>query len=279
MKLASTRRRQILLAVVFAFFLITITGCRQLDPNYSEPMVNGYLYRGEYYDYSIEYERYVQVFDPKGLRMVPIVTLNGERLDVLSYSWTRYEYGDTMEFMVNYPYELQVVHYWGDAKSRVTMPGNFLLTSPPERYILDMDSTLLISWTRSAGAEWYWVELDVSFEYFDTLGFDDDYDLRLDTMVKDTFLIVPSERIFPAFVADVIEGDGSAMVWAGSGPAIEPGDRGNVRGVGFGFFNAINEPREKYFYVGAPIQMRRCPDKRTVANRLLEKLRRRGLVH
>ncbi|NPV13924.1 hypothetical protein HPY86_03215 [candidate division WOR-3 bacterium] len=263
----------------FSLILLVITGCRRLDPNYSEPMVNGYLYRGEYYDYSVEYERYVQVFDPKGLRMVPIVTLNEERLDVLSYNWTRYEYGDTLEFDVSRPYELRVVHYWGNAQARVTMPGNFSLTSPPERYILDLDSTLVISWTRSEGAEWYWVELDVSYEYRDTLGTENDYDLRLDTMVQDTYLIVSPERIFPGFVADVIEGDGSAMVWSGCGPAIEPGDRGNVQGVGFGFFNAINEPREKYFYVGAPIQVRRCPDRRTATGQFLEKLRNRIMAH
>lgn len=260
----------------FFFLFLALTSCRQLDPNYSEPMVNGYLYRGEYYDYSVEYERYVQIFDPRGLRMVPIVTLNHETLGVFSYSWTRYEYGDTMEFRVESPYELQAFHYWGKASARIVMPGNFSLTSPPEGYILDLDSTLIVSWTRSAEAEWYWVELAFSYEYRDTLGVEGDYDLRLDTMVRDTFLIVPPERIFPGFVADVIEGDGAAMVWSGCGPAIEPGDQGNVRGAGFGFFNAINEPREKYFYIGAPIEARRCPEMRTGTNRLLEKLRRRS---
>ncbi|MGQ9577724.1 MAG: hypothetical protein ACUVWQ_03790 [Candidatus Aminicenantales bacterium] len=238
-------------------------------------MVNGYLYRGEYYDNSVEYERYVQIFDPRGLRMVPIVTLNHETLGVLSYSWTRYEYGDTTEFRVDFPYELQAFHYWGKASARVVMPGNFSLTSPPEGYILDLDSTLKVSWTRSEKSDWYWVELNTSYEYRDTAGGEDDYELRLDTMVHDTFIVFPRERIFPGFVVDVIEGDGGIMVWSGCGPAIEPGDKGNIRGAGFGFFNAINEPREKYFYVGAPIEVRRCLNKRTVTNQFLEKLRRR----
>lgn len=239
-------------------------------------MVNGYLYRGEYYDYSVEYERYVQVFDPRGLRMVPVVVLNRETLDVLTYSWTRYEYGDTMEFPTDSAYELRVTHYWGSAGAKVFMPGNFSVITPPERYILDLDSTLVVSWHPSARAEWYWVEIVIDYEYRDSSGGEDDYTWQLDTMLNDTVLVIPPERIFPGWVVDVIEGDGSAMVWSGCGPAIEPGDTGNVRGNGFGFFNAINEPREKYFYVGAPILDRRCPDARTVRARFLQALRQRN---
>jgi len=247
-------QKQLLLTkIVFLLTIFFLSGCRQLDPNYSEPMINGYLYRVEYYDRSIEYERYVEVSDNRGLRMVPVVTLNNELLKVLYYSWTKYGYGDTYQFPLDTFYELKVTHYWGNAWAKVAMPGNFSLLSPPEGYVLDMESTLVISWTRSSRAEWYWVEVDIEYEYRDTLNQEDDLTFGLDTMVFDTFYIIPSSRIFPGFVSDVIEGDGSVMVWAGCGPAIEPGDRGNVQGVGFGFFNAINEPREKYFYVGAPI--------------------------
>lgn len=255
-------------------FLATVIflNCRHQDPNYSEPMINGYLYRGEYYDYSVKYERYVEVFDPKGLRMVPVVRLNDEELEAFYYTWTRYGYGDTVPFVVNQPYELEVTHYFGRAGARVIMPGNFTVVTPPERYILDLDSTLYISWTSSAGAEWYWVEIDIEYDYRDTLGAEDDRSFRLDTLVKDTWLVVGPERIFPGFIEDVYEGDASVMVWSGNGPAIEPGDKGNITGVGFGFFNALNEPREKYFYVGAPIMTRRCPDVRVMRNRLFQRL-------
>jgi len=258
--------------------MVSLNSCRRLDPNYSLPMINGYLYRGEYYDYSVEYERFVQVIDSRGLRMVPVVSLNNETLDVLYYSWTEYRYGDTVEFAVELPYQLQVEHYWGKAGARVTMPGNFSLITPPEGYILDLDSTLFLSWHHSAGAEWYQVELIIDYDYRDTTGAEADRTFTLDTILRDTFLTVPSARIFPGFVMDVLEGDGSAMVWAGCGPAIEPGDRGNVHGAGFGFFNALNEPREKYFYVGAPIAFRRCPDSQRARSRRLERLRRRGNI-
>jgi len=249
-------------------------GCR--NPNYSEPMINGYLYRGEYYDYSVDYERFVQVIDNRGLRMVPVVWLNDETLDVFYYTWTEYRYGDTLKFAVNCPYRLLVEHYWGKANARVTMPGNFSIITPPEGYILDLDSTLCISWHSSAGAEWYQVELVIDYEYRDSTGGEDDYTFTLDTIIKDTFLIVPRERVFPNNVMDVIEGDGSAMIMAGCGPAIEPGDKGNVSGAGFGFFNALNEPREKYFYVGAPISVRRCPDMLDAREQRLNGLRRRS---
>ncbi len=249
-------------------------GCR--NPNYSEPMINGYLYRGEYYDYSVEYERFVQVIDNRGLRMVPVVRINDETLDVFYYSWTEYRYGDTLEFAVNFPYRLLVEHYWGKASAKVMMPGNFSIIRPPDGYILDLDSTLYISWHSSVGAEWYQVELVLDYEYRDSTGGEDDYTFTLDTVINDTFLIVPKERIFSNNVVDVIEGDGSVMVMSGCGPAIEPGDRGNVSGAGFGFFNALNEPREKYFYVGAPISVRRCPDMRFGRRHRLEMLRDRG---
>lgn len=241
-------------------------------------MINGYLYRGEYYDYSLEYQRFVQVIDNRGLRMVPVVSLNDETLDVFYYSWTEYRYEDTLEFAVNFPYRLRVEHYWGKASARVTMPGNFSIISPPEGYILDLDSTLCICWQPSAGAEWYQVDLEIDYEYRDSTGGEDDYTLTLDTVIKDTFLVIPRGKIFPANVMDVIEGDGSAMVIGGCGPAIEPGDKGNISGAGFGFFNALNEPREKYFYVGAPIAERRCPDMRAVKEQRLEMLRARGIA-
>ncbi len=255
--------------ICFGFYLVvSVAGCCGRDPDYSEPMINGWLYRGEYYDNTVEYERYVEVFDPKGLRMVPVVSLNKESLPAFYYSWTKYAYKDSNQFMVNQPYELKVEHFWGKASARVTMPGNFSIHRPREGYILDLDSTLYISWSKSAGAQWYFAEIDIEYNYRGTNGEDDDQIFQLDTLLTDTLLVIPSERIFPAFVADVYEGDGCVVVWSGNGPAIEPGDKGNIQGSGFGFFNAINEPREKYFYVGAPISLRRCSDMQAVRDRM-----------
>lgn len=222
------------------------------DPNYSEPMVNAILYRVELYDGDQAFDRDVEVSDSRGLRMVPVVTLNTRELRPYFYGSTLYRYGDTLPFQVNWPYELEVEHYWGRAFSRVAMPGNFDVVTPPENYIFDLESTLVISWTPSAGVQWYWVDLYCDYDFLDWNQQWNDFEFDFDTLVTDTFLVIPPGKVFPGYVEEVLEGDASAYVLAGYGPPGEPGDRGNVRGAGFGFFSAGNEPLEKYFYVGAP---------------------------
>uniref|UniRef100_A0A7C4GEB6 DUF4249 family protein n=1 Tax=candidate division WOR-3 bacterium TaxID=2052148 RepID=A0A7C4GEB6_UNCW3 len=266
----------------FVVALALVCGCdeskgRVRDPFYDEPMVNCYLYRLQFYDYSVEYSTYAEVFDNDGLRMVPIVVLNRDTLEPYYYTPTAYRYGHENPFPTNARYDLNVTHYWGRAFSRVVMPGNFNMMLPPERYILGLDSTLVVSWQRSAAAQWYWLDIDLDYEFEDSLGVWDDFELSLDTILTDTVVVIRPGRLFPAKlkIARLVEGDGAAMVWSGNGPAIEPGDAGNVRGDGFGFFNAINEPREKYFYVGAPPLARRCPEARTVSARRLNRLRSR----
>jgi hypothetical protein len=238
-------------------------------------MVNAFLIRVEYYDYSVDYERYVEVFDNHGLRMVPLVRLNRETLAVNYYSPTQYRYGDDVRLAVHAKYELDVQHYWGRAFGHVVMPGNFQIASPPERYVMDMESTLVVAWQRSAGAQWYWVQLYIAYDYNDSFGQWNDHEFSLDTAVGDTFIRIAPGRVFPRRVMDVLEGDGSAIVWSGNGPPIEPGDMSNVRGNGFGFFNATNEPREKYFYVGAPPVSRRSPGAREGLAKLKVRLRER----
>ena len=265
-----------------ALVLLLAAGCDretrpELDPNYHEPMVTGYLDRMELYDGSVYYERDVYVFDNLGLRMVPLVTLNNEELPCYYYTWTGYAYGDEKKFRVHSRYELEVTHYWGTAFSRIIMPGNFGLTYPPDdEYVLDMESTLVVTWRRSEGAQWYWVDAYCYYDYVDSFYHLGDHDFELDTTVCDTCLVLSPGRIFPGYVMDVLEGDGAVMVWAGYGPTIEPGDYGNVRGNGYGFFNGYNEAREKYFWVGAPIDCRRSPGAMESREKLHAHLRRRA---
>ncbi len=264
-----------------ALLLVLAIGCDRQerqgqDPNYREPMINAYLYRMEYYDGFVEYDREFDVFDNMGLRMVPVVVLNNDTIVPYHYTWTNYRYNDGSYFRVNELYELNVTHYWGKAFSKVVMPGNFCITSPPgDSYVLDMESTLVVTWRASAGSQWYWIDLYCDYDFLDSNHNWDDYEFNLDTIVKDTYVIVPPERVFPRYVMDVLEGDGSALVWAGYGPPVEPGDCGNVRGAGFGFFNGFNEPREKYFWVGAPIADRRSPGTLESRDKLTGLLRKR----
>jgi hypothetical protein len=252
------------------------SGRESWNPTFKEPMVNGYLYKVEFFDFSIEYSTDFEVVDNDGLRMVPVVSLNGSPVEVYSYGYTEYRYGHSNPIPVYSRYELDVRHFWGSAFCRVVMPADFRVTSPPPDYILGRESTLVSTWRSSAGSQWYWASLYVDYDYYDSTGSWDNYTFTLDTLVYDTFIRVGPERIFPPFVAEIIEGDGTAMVWAGNGPAIEPGDLNNVRGVGFGFVNAINEPRERYFFVGAPPAGRRVPGMREAKDRFIERLRRRN---
>jgi hypothetical protein len=119
------------------------------------------------------------------------------------------------------------------------------------------------------------VSILADYDFYDTTGSWDSYTFTLDTLVHDTWIAVPPSRVFPSFVRDVLEGDALVTTWAGYGPAVEPGDLGNIRGTATGFVNAINQPRERYFYVGAPPLARRVPDGRTMLARFKARLRSR----
>jgi hypothetical protein len=246
-----------------------------LNPNYKEPMVYGYLFKVEDFGRSILYDKDFEVFDDDGLRMVPIVLLNGRQVEVYSYNPTIYEYGDTYEIPVYRKYELEVKHYWGSGFCHLVMPADFHLTVPPDTYILKKESTLVSTWRASRGSQWYWVSVYVGYDYNDTTGTWDSYEFTLDTLVHDTSIAIPPNQVFPPFVGEVLEGDALITIWAGYGPAVEPGDLGNIRGTAVGFVYAINEPREKYFYVGAPPAARRAPDGRTVLEQFKARLRSR----
>ena len=250
-----------------------------LNPNYKEPMVYAYLLKVEFYDRTVEYDKDFEVFDYDGLRMVPVVLLNGRQVEAYSYSPTTYQYGDSYVIPAYQTYELEVRHYWGTGFCHLVMPGNFHLTMPPDIYILGQESTLVSAWHPSRGAQWYWVSVYVDYDYNDTTGTWDNYVFRLDTLVNDTSIVLPPERIFPGFVGQVIEGDAMVQVWSGNGPAVEPGDLGNIRGTAVGFVNAINEPREKYFYVGAPPAARRAPGGRVMLEQFKARLRSRVPSH
>lgn len=237
------------------------------DPNYREPYVDGYLYRLEYFDRSVDYQRHVTVYDNDGFRMIPRVRLNSNELKPYYFSRGQYRYSDETWFRVFRPYQLSVEHYWGEAFSRVVMPGNFELTRPVERYVLELDSALVISWRPSVGARWYWVELYCDYDFLDTSGVWDDYTIDLDTIVYDTSLVLIPSALFPRHVGQLVEGDGSVAIVAGYGPELEPGDVGNIRGAGYGFFTAGNEPRDRYFYIGSPPLVRRVRERSGIETR------------
>jgi hypothetical protein len=247
-------------------------GKNGFNPNYREPMVWGLLSKVRDVELEVSYDKSIEVFDYDGLRMVPAVLLNGEQLEPLSYSPTSYEYGDTNVIPASKKYDLEVRHYWGTGFCHLVMPGDFALLVPSDTHTLTQGASLVSTWSASRGAQWYWLSVYVNYDYYDTLGSWDNLELRLDTLVFDTSIVIPPARLFPSFAAQVIEGDASVTIWSGDGPPVEPGDFGNVRGNAVGFVNAINEPPAKYFYVGAPPAVRRAPDSRSEFERFRARL-------
>lgn len=266
------------LVLLFAVLVLSCDDGGQktgVNPNYKEPMVWGLLSKYQYPDLSVEYEKNLEVFDFDGLRMVPVVLLNGEQVEALSYAPVSYEYGDTNAIPTYQKYEIEVRHYWGTGFCHLVMPGDFALIAPSDTHTLVQGASLEAAWRVSRGAQWYWFSVYANYDYYDTLGVWDNLEFRLDTLVHDTLMVVPAEQIFPKFVSQVLEGDASVGVWSGYGPPIEPGDFGNVRGTAIGFLNALNAPPAKYFYVGAPPVHRRAPDGRSDLARLKALLRSR----
>jgi hypothetical protein len=272
-----------LLAAVFLLSCEDGGGKNDYNPNYREPMVWGLLSKVWDDEQAVSYQKDFGVFDFDGLRMVPIVLLNDSQVEPYYYSPAEYDYGDTNVIPTNRRYDLEVRHYWGTGFCHLVMPGDFALTLPPrvpfDTFMLRQDASLLTAWSASQGAQWYWLSVYVNYDYYDTLGAWDNREFRLDTLMHDTWIIVPPQQMFPPVVREVIEGDASVTVWSGNGPPVEPGDLGNVRGAAVGFVNAINEPPSKYFYVGARRAERRAPDGRSELERFKARLHSRLPSH
>jgi hypothetical protein len=250
-------------------------GKDDLNLNYREPMVWGMLAKVTDDELAVTYEKYFQVFDRDGLRMVPVVTLNGRPVAVTNYSPTEYDYGDSDVIPTYRRHDLEVEHYWGVGFCHLVMPGDFALTLPPREFLLGQDSALTTAWGASSGAQWYWLSIYISYDYDDTLGYEQSFEFRLDTLMHDTAITVAPEHIYPVDVVQVLAGYGSVTVWSGNGSPDEPGDIGNVRGCAVGFVNAINEPPSQYFYVGAPPAERPVPERRGEFGRFKTRLRGR----
>jgi hypothetical protein len=215
-----------LLAAVFLLSCEDGGGKNDYNLNYREPMVWGLLSKVWDDEQAVSYQKDFGVFDFDGLRMVPIVLLNDSQVEPYYYSPTEYDYGDTNVIPTNRKYDLEVRHYWGTGFCHLVMPGDFALTLPPrvpfDTFMLRQDASLLTAWSASQGAQWYWLSVYVNYDFYDTLGAWDNREFRLDTLMHDTWIIVPPQQMFPPVVREVIEGDASVTVWSGNGPPVEP---------------------------------------------------------
>lgn len=269
------KTRSKLLWFLVGLIVLVLTCARE---RVKEPIVYGFLFKQLYYTYVLGYERSLEIYDVDGLPQVPTALLNGWEMPLIGFNPQDVVYDDTVAFPVDTVEDLKVSHYYGQAHSRIMMPGDFEVTVPQSWYVFGRHMPLPVNWRKSEGATWYWVDLYLEYEFNDSNGEWDLYEFDRDTFVSDTFCVYDSTRFFPGYVAQVLDGDGAVVIWASDGPKEDPGAMGNVEGDGIGYFSSANQAREADFIVVSPpaTQMDRTALIKRSKARFLQRLRARS---
>lgn len=252
--------------ILFLILILNIFFCQKKEEVY----ILGWVAKMEFTKYNVKYFREVGIYNYRGFRMIPKVFLNDTLLPLRNEPFTYAFYGNYSPFFTNQKYKLKVETDGGIASSEVYMPKDFEILYPKEETIIEKSFTpFKIFWQKSEGAEWYEIELIIEYDYLLPNGDDDDFTFYLDTVVKDTYLIVDSKRIFPEYVNEVLCGEGNITIYSGTGPALRPGEKGNIKGSGYGFFNALYSPEDRMFYIEAPPKVKKIvSDKQKILERL-----------
>jgi hypothetical protein len=240
----------ILLAILS---LPLIYGCEKGPTviSYGKPAIFAELIRDEQRDQTVQNVIHVNV---GGTRLVPVVSINNDTLEV--YSYRREEYTYLSEFRgdvsVNPGDECKLVVYHdeGQADAVITLPGDFEITALKGDSTLHQNEDLIVNWGSSEGAERYKLDIYLYYHYVDTSGASNIF--RLDTVFYSVdSLIIPKERIFPPDVDFIEYGSGNIYIYSESGPRIGYTTEGNIAGDGVGYFIASNKASERiYFSIG-----------------------------
>jgi len=182
---------------------------------------------------------YIEGYKYNGFKIIPLITINKDTLPIeffdigpteFYYSGhiTGINHGDQYELKVDY----------GDGKGEVTdtLPGEFSIISPDTSFVLHKGNDLNITWGSSKGADWYWLDLEIDYDYKDTAGNWHSFYFYLDTIIDGTSYTVSKTELFPADVDSIYWSDGNVYVRAYSGPKMEPGVESNIKGNAVGFF-------------------------------------------
>jgi|GEM_PF-1386621 len=221
---------------------------------------------GKNYKLKIEHEvgnAYSEVFMPKDFEIL----YPKEETIIKNF------YGNYLPFESGKNYKLKIEHEGGNAYSEVFMPKDFEILYPKEETIIKKSELpFKVIWQKSEGASWYEVVIWIEYDFLYPNGEDDDFTFSLDTVLKDTFLIIDAQRIFPGYVAEILSGEGNITVYSGTGPALKPGEKGNIKGFGYGFFNALYSPEDHTFYIEAEPKVKKLSFRK---EKILEKLKNR----
>jgi hypothetical protein len=179
--------------------------------------------------------------DVENTRLLPVVAINDESLDVEYYSsggeymwsssWSKTSGLKPGDSCILYVYQSN-----GTARSEEQpIPQKPHITSPGSSFILKEDSSLSLAWTGTAGVDRYEISFDIQYEYGSSYNY-----FYLDTTVvvpgTATNYILPAASIFPSNVDSVYYGYINISVEAVSGPCIGRECKCNITGNGAGYF-------------------------------------------
>lgn len=218
----------------------------------------GWISKMEFTKENVKYFQEVYVYNYRGFKMIPKVFINDTLLKLMNEPFTYAFYGNYSPFATNKNYKLKIETEEGVASSQVYMPKDFEILYPKEETIIEKSQApFKIFWQKSEGAEWYEVVISIEYDYLLSNGEEEEFTFSLDTVVKDTYLILDGKLIFPEYVMKIIAGEGNISIYSGAGPSLKPGEKGNIKGYGYGFFNALYSPEDRLFYIEAEPKVKR----------------------
>jgi hypothetical protein len=178
---------------------------------------------------------------------IPRVTVNQDTLPIVDYSYSDWEgvgftFDGHIPVSVGGSANLKAVYSKGVATASVKVPGNFHITSPDTSHAAQIHVGLpfTVSWSASANADFYWVDFELGYSYYDTSGHYKSFYIDRGVSKTSTSITFPASELFPSDIDYLYDScgcnGGYFDVQAMNGPKIESGSEGNVTGDGIGFF-------------------------------------------
>lgn len=203
----------------------------------------------------------IEIYKYNGFKAIPLVTVNEETLQVDNLSYSPY----TFHYIEDIPWvilgsECKIEVDYGDGRGDATdtLPAEFRITSPIDGDTLHKGSDLNIAWQSSTGADWYWLYIDIDYDYIDTSGSWDNFSFSLDTIMHTTSYTLSASIIFPGDVDSITGSSNYVDLASVAGPDLIPGTEGNIKGNAVGFFWCSYYAQAIYFGVN---DMAGKPDK------------------
>lgn len=255
--------------ILFLILILNLFFCQKREEVY----IQGWVSKMEFTKENVKYFQEVGVYNYRGFKIIPKVFINDTLLPLRNEPFTYAFYGNYSPFSTNRIYKLKVESEYGIAFSEVYMPKDFVILYPKEETIIEKSETpFKIFWQKSEGAEWYEIVFSVEYDYLSPNSEEEEFTFSLDTVVRDTYLIIDGKRIFPEYVKEIFSGEGNITVYSGTGPALRPGEKGNIKGAGYGFFNALYSPEDRVFYIEAEPKIKKQFNNK---QRIVERLKNR----